>query len=134
MSDNFPGPLRECDQDVERAATERYRLVSLLEQPLGHEQAEWAKRYYVSGLRRGLHHGVIFRSRLTTGFGNKPRIGSATVTMETVVIGYQPQPDKLCELLLLTITNGILQQLTSVFHGFCVSSYGRQRIAAEPKL
>jgi hypothetical protein len=40
--------------------------------------------------------------------------------METVVIGYQPQPDKLCELLLLTITNGILQQLTSVSHGFCV--------------
>ena len=55
--------------------------------------------------------------------------------METVVIGYQPQPDKLCELLLLTtITNGILQQLTSVSHGFCVNSYGRQRIAAEPKL
>jgi hypothetical protein len=54
--------------------------------------------------------------------------------METVVIGYQPQPDKLCELLLLTITNGILQQLTSVFDGFCVNSYGRQRIAAEPKL
>ena len=68
------------------------------------------------------------------GFGNRPRIGSATVTMETVVIGYQPQPDKLCELLLLTITNGILQQLTSVSHGFCVNSYGRQRIAAEPKL
>jgi len=134
VSDDFPGPLRECDQDVERAATERYRLVDLLEQPLGHKQAEWAKRYCVSGLRRRLHHGVIFRSRLTTGFGNKPRIGSATVTMETVVIGYQPQPDKLCELLLLTITNGILQQLTSVSHGFCVNSFGRQRIAAEPKL
>jgi hypothetical protein len=54
--------------------------------------------------------------------------------METVVIGYQPQPDKLCELLLLTTTNGILQQLTSVSHGFCVNSFGRQRIAAEPKL
>ena len=68
------------------------------------------------------------------GSGNRPRIGSATVTMETVVIGYQPQPDKLCELLLLTITNGILQQLTSVSHGFCANSFGRQRIAAEPKL
>jgi hypothetical protein len=55
--------------------------------------------------------------------------------METVVIGYQPQPDKLCELLLLTTTNGILQQLTSVSHGFCVNSFGGQRmIAAEPKL
>jgi hypothetical protein len=54
--------------------------------------------------------------------------------METVVIGYQPQPDKLCELLLLTITNGILQQLTSVSHGFCVNSFGRQRMAEEPKL
>ena len=92
------------------------------------------QRYYVSDLRRGLHHGVVFRSRLTTGFGNKPRIGSATVTMETVVTGYQPQPDNLRELLLLTITNGILQQLTSVSHGFCVNSFGRQRIAAEPKL
>ncbi len=77
---------------------------------------------------------MIFRSRLITWFGNKPRIGSATVTMETVVIGYQPQPDKLRELLLLTTTNGILQQLTSVSHGLCVNSFGRRRMAAEPKL
>jgi hypothetical protein len=54
--------------------------------------------------------------------------------METVVIGYQPQPDELCELLLLTTTNGILQQLTSVSHGLHVNSFGRQRMAAEPKL
>src|SRR5580692_9930374 len=47
-SDDFPGPLHECDQDVERAATERYRLVDLLEQPLGHKQPEWAERYCVS--------------------------------------------------------------------------------------
>ena len=30
MSNNFPGPLRECDQDVERAAAERYRIVTFL--------------------------------------------------------------------------------------------------------
>ena len=54
--------------------------------------------------------------------------------METVVIGYQPHPDKLCELLLLTITNGILQQLTSVSHGLYVNSFGRWRMAEEPKL
>jgi hypothetical protein len=54
--------------------------------------------------------------------------------METVVIGYQPQSDNLSEFLLLTITNGILQQLTSVSHGFCVNSFGRQRMAEEPKL
>jgi hypothetical protein len=40
--------------------------------------------------------------------------------METVVIGHQPQPDKLCGLLLLMTTNGILQQLTSVSHGLYV--------------
>ena len=54
--------------------------------------------------------------------------------METVAIGYQPQPDKLCELLLLTTTNGILQQLTSVSHSLYVDSFGRRRMAAEPKL
>jgi hypothetical protein len=54
--------------------------------------------------------------------------------METVVVGYQPQPDKVCELPLLTITNGILQQLTSVSHGFCLDFFGKQRIAAEPEL
>jgi hypothetical protein len=43
--------------------------------------------------------------------------------MESVVIGYQPQPDNLRELLLLTITNGILQQLTSVSHGLYVNSF-----------
>jgi hypothetical protein len=64
-----PALLRERDQDVERATAKRYRLVSLLEQPLGREQAERAKRYCVSGLRRRLHHGVIFRSRLITWFG-----------------------------------------------------------------
>jgi len=32
-------------------------------------------------------------------------------------------PDKLCELLLLDDNNGILQQLTSVSHGFCVNSF-----------
>jgi hypothetical protein len=53
--------------------------------------------------------------------------------METVAIGYQPQPDKLCALLLAT-TNGILQQLTSVSHSLCVDSFGRRRMAAEPKL
>src|SRR5271170_5790123 len=31
VSDDFPGPLRERDQDVERAGAERYRLVSPLE-------------------------------------------------------------------------------------------------------
>ena len=51
MGDNFPGPLRECDQDIERAAAERYRLVSLLEQPLGRKQAEGAKRKHVLELR-----------------------------------------------------------------------------------
>jgi hypothetical protein len=54
--------------------------------------------------------------------------------METVVIGYQPQPAKLCELLLLTTTNGILQQLTSVSHGLYVNFFGRRRMAEEPKL
>ena len=54
--------------------------------------------------------------------------------MERVAIGYQPQPAKLRELLLLTTTNGILQQLTSVSHGLCVNSFGRRRMAAEPKL
>jgi hypothetical protein len=54
--------------------------------------------------------------------------------METVVIGYRAQPDNLWELLPLTTTNGILQQLTSVSHGFCINSFGRRRIAAEPKL
>jgi hypothetical protein len=47
--------------------------------------------------------------------------------METVVIGHPPQCDKLSELLLLTTTNGILQQLTSVSHGLYVNSFGRQR-------
>jgi hypothetical protein len=56
-----------------------------------------------------------------------------TVTVEPVAIGYQPQPAKLCELL-LTTTNGILQQLASVSHGFCINSFSRLRIAAEPKL
>jgi hypothetical protein len=54
--------------------------------------------------------------------------------METVVIGYQRQPDELCELLLLTTTNGILQQLTSVSRGLYAYSFGRRRMAAEPKL
>jgi hypothetical protein len=54
--------------------------------------------------------------------------------METVVIGYHRQPDKLCKLLLLTTTNGILQQLTSVSHSLYVDSFGRRRMAAEPKL
>jgi hypothetical protein len=40
VSDDFPGPLHECDQDVERAAAERYRIVTLLEQPLGRKQTE----------------------------------------------------------------------------------------------
>jgi hypothetical protein len=40
VSDDFAGSLRECDQKVERAVAERYRLVSLLEQPLGGKQAE----------------------------------------------------------------------------------------------
>jgi hypothetical protein len=50
VSDDFPGALRKCDQDVERAAAERYRLVSLLEQPLGRKLAEQAKRKHVPGL------------------------------------------------------------------------------------
>jgi hypothetical protein len=54
--------------------------------------------------------------------------------METVVVGYPPRPDKLCELLPLTITNSILQYLTSISHRLRVNSCGRQRIAAEPKL
>jgi hypothetical protein len=49
VSDDFPGPLHECDQDVERAAAERYRIVTLLEQPLGRKQAERAKRKHVLG-------------------------------------------------------------------------------------
>jgi hypothetical protein len=49
-------------------------------------------------------------------------------------MGYQPQPAKLCESLLLTTTNGILQQLTSVSHGLYVNSVGRRRMAEEPKL
>ena len=49
MRDDFPGPLRERDQDVKRAAAERYRLVSLLDQPRGRKQAERAERKYVLG-------------------------------------------------------------------------------------
>src|SRR5471030_3278482 len=46
-------------------------------------------------------------------------------TVEPVAIGYQPQPAKLCELLLTTTTtNGILQRLTSVSHGLYVNSFG----------
>src|ERR1700689_4173440 len=57
--------------------------------------AERTKRHCVSGRLGRFHHGVIFRSRLTTGFGFRPRTDFAPVA-----IGNQPHPAKLCELLL----------------------------------
>jgi hypothetical protein len=51
VRNHFSGPLRERDQDVERSATEWYRLVSLLEQPLGYTQAERTKGKYGVVLR-----------------------------------------------------------------------------------
>jgi hypothetical protein len=50
VSDDFSGPFREHNQDVECAVAEWYRLVSLLEQPLGSKQAERTERKHVSAL------------------------------------------------------------------------------------
>jgi hypothetical protein len=47
VRNHFSGLFCERDQNVERTATEWYRLISFLEQPLGHTQAERTKGKYV---------------------------------------------------------------------------------------
>src|SRR5258708_33918287 len=61
VADDLPCPLCQRNQGIERASAERYRIISLLEKPLGQRQAEWAKGKHALGLEITTTIDVLLR-------------------------------------------------------------------------